>query len=750
MDAYTQIKILGKGAFGSAWLVQRRADKLQFVAKEVRLANMKPPDREAAKHEIAMLRKLDHANITRYVDHFESRGSLYIVMEYANGGDLYTKIKGRAGRRFTEKEILHYFSQICLAIMHLHDKKILHRDLKTQNVFLTQDGIVKLGDFGISTVLRNTFEQKRTVCGTPYYFSPELCMNKPYNNKSDVWALGCILYELTTLTHAFDGNSMKALVQRILKGVYPPIHNSYSPDLAKLIASMLKLDPHQRPNIQEIIGGKLVREHLEGLRSDVAQANVERRAVVSPSDVLRERQEAMARMKAEEAMKRERQAQQEALAKEQAKEREAARAQRLVELQRQMDQRAREHQEQVRRLNEQQAQRAAQEAEKKKALEARMREARKVQAERAERQAKLNRQREEEWERNNANAAEEKRRQHIEEQRIMYGGGGGGGGYGGGGGDTPPPRRQAPPAANPTNAAFDMDAHRRAFQEMRAAALANRQRAENDRAGGPPPPVQRDPIVPAERERDYPQRAAPSAAPPQQQQRRKEENDAQARTDAYWQMRREAEANRRRLMGLDEEPPAAAAPPAAEVPAAPQQKGPSPPPTPKEGAAEDDVTTDDDEDVGYHKFLNNEAAAAGGDDEAAAKGRNKDYSGVTNAIDAALHAVSVHKPHEDFGDVEEHDPTRFVMDGQTLHLPNCEAGHPLMNRIESLRLFLEHSLGEDIFIRVYRIMDNVSSDGDEDSMRMVEAVLPPAQHKFIPVITQLIVCEEYFNEMGTS
>ncbi|EAN82735.1 protein kinase, putative, partial [Trypanosoma cruzi] len=105
MENYIQIRVLGKGSFGSAWLVQRRSDKAQFVAKEVRLGGMKPAERESAKHEIEVLRTLNHPNITRYVDHYEKNGSLYIVMEYANGGDLYTKIRSRKGMRFREKGI---------------------------------------------------------------------------------------------------------------------------------------------------------------------------------------------------------------------------------------------------------------------------------------------------------------------------------------------------------------------------------------------------------------------------------------------------------------------------------------------------------------------------------------------------------------------------------------------------------------------------------------------------------------------
>ena len=132
-------------------------------------------------------------------------------MDYADGGDLYKLIKNQKGVHFTEEQILDWFVQISLALKHIHDRKILHRDIKTQNIFLTSRKLIKLGDFGISKVLRGTMECARTAIGTPYYLSPEICENKPYNFKSDVWSLGCVLYELTTLRHAFDSDSIKGI-----------------------------------------------------------------------------------------------------------------------------------------------------------------------------------------------------------------------------------------------------------------------------------------------------------------------------------------------------------------------------------------------------------------------------------------------------------------------------------------------------------------------------------------------------------
>lgn len=124
-------------------------------------------------------------------------------------GDLYNILKKRRGQLLPEETIIDWFVQICLSLKHVHDRKILHRDLKTQNIFVSSGGLLKLGDFGVAKVLGGTNILASTAVGTPYYLSPEICQNRRYNHKSDIWSLGCVLYEITTLRHAFDANSLQ-------------------------------------------------------------------------------------------------------------------------------------------------------------------------------------------------------------------------------------------------------------------------------------------------------------------------------------------------------------------------------------------------------------------------------------------------------------------------------------------------------------------------------------------------------------
>ncbi|NXA47459.1 NEK1 kinase, partial [Nothocercus julius] len=263
MDKYIKVQKIGEGSFGKAILVKAKENGQQYVIKEINISKMSNKEREESRREVAVLANMKHPNIVLYRESFEENGCLYIVMDYCEGGDLFKKINAQKGILFSEDQILDWFVQICLALKHIHDRKILHRDIKSQNIFLTKDGTVQLGDFGIARVLNSTVELARTCIGTPYYLSPEICQNKPYNNKSDIWALGCVLYEMCTLKHAFEAGNMKNLVLKIISGSFPPVSTHYSYDLRNLLSQLFKMNPRDRPSVNSILEKNFIAKRIE-------------------------------------------------------------------------------------------------------------------------------------------------------------------------------------------------------------------------------------------------------------------------------------------------------------------------------------------------------------------------------------------------------------------------------------------------------------------------------------------------------
>uniref|UniRef100_A0ABI8A3Y6 non-specific serine/threonine protein kinase n=1 Tax=Felis catus TaxID=9685 RepID=A0ABI8A3Y6_FELCA len=262
MDKYDVIKAIGEGAFGKAFLAKRTSDSKHCVIKEIDFAKMPPQEKEASTKEVVLLAKMKHPNIVTFFSSFQENNRLFIVMEYCDGGDLMKRIHRQRGVLFSEDQILSWFVQISLGLKYIHDRKILHRDIKAQNIFLSKNGMVaKLGDFGIARVLNNSMELARTCIGTPYYLSPEICQNKPYNNKTDIWSLGCVLYELCTLKHPFEGNNLHQLVLKICQAHFAPISPRFSHDLQALISQLFEVSPRDRPSINSI----LKRPFLENL-----------------------------------------------------------------------------------------------------------------------------------------------------------------------------------------------------------------------------------------------------------------------------------------------------------------------------------------------------------------------------------------------------------------------------------------------------------------------------------------------------
>lgn len=280
-----RLKVVGKGSFGCCWLAQD-AQGAQCILKEIDVSRMPAKQKQEAENEVRVLAKLRHPFIINYRESFVENGLLCIVMDYAERGDIYNIIKEQRRRNalFPESLVVRWFTQIALALKHIHDRRILHRDLKTQNIFLSGhgEGTVKLGDFGIARVLQHNQDFAKTSIGTPYYLSPEICQELPYNHKSDVWALGCVLHELCTLRHAFDADSMRGLILKILKGVPPQTPEAFSESLRSLVVELLTKDPDGRPSVDEVLRRPLVRAMILKLLQE-AQQQASRHSPAEPA-----------------------------------------------------------------------------------------------------------------------------------------------------------------------------------------------------------------------------------------------------------------------------------------------------------------------------------------------------------------------------------------------------------------------------------------------------------------------------------
>ena len=211
---YEKKKLIGQGGFGKAYKAtsKDRKNRSVFIVKEISGLNKR--EIESAQNEIKILKEVHHDNVVKYVDDFTEPDKFLIVMEYCAGGDLGTYIKQQK-QPLPEDQVMNWFKQIVSGISSVHERKILHRDLKPDNIFLTSSFQLKIGDFGLSKSLSRTYDKASTLCGTPVYMAPEVTRREPYDQKADMWGIGCVLFELATGKRAFGGISFFQDIQKV-------------------------------------------------------------------------------------------------------------------------------------------------------------------------------------------------------------------------------------------------------------------------------------------------------------------------------------------------------------------------------------------------------------------------------------------------------------------------------------------------------------------------------------------------------
>ena len=265
-SSYQELNCIGRGTQGSVYTVRHLEEGVTYVLKRMHIVESE--QRRAALLEAETLQRLQHPSVVGYRDTFVDGEYLSLVMEYCEGGDLASRIASNRDRPFAEEQILQWLAQLALALHHVHERGVLHRDLKTQNVFLTAAGQIKLGDFGIAKQIAPQSAPTlsgaltATCVGTPYYMSPELFRGEAYGGKSDAWALGCVLFELVARRRAFQSPNLNSLSVKVMRGEHGPLPPCYSSSLHDLVRSLLAVQPSNRPSVSSLLSHQMLRRHV--------------------------------------------------------------------------------------------------------------------------------------------------------------------------------------------------------------------------------------------------------------------------------------------------------------------------------------------------------------------------------------------------------------------------------------------------------------------------------------------------------
>ncbi|XP_029958129.1 serine/threonine-protein kinase Nek10 [Salarias fasciatus] len=291
ISGYSILDHLGTGAFGSVFKVQRQSGQSLLALKEVNLHNpafgkdkrSRDSNVEKIISELTIIKEqMMHPNIVKYYKTFLEGDKLYIVMELIEGvplADHFHSLKEKQ-QQFTEERIWNIFVQMCLALRYLHkEKRIVHRDLTPNNIMLGEKDRVTITDFGLAKQKQEN-SKLTSVVGTILYSCPEVVKNEPYGEKADIWALGCILYQMAALRPPFYSSNMLSLASKIVEGVYEPVEEeTFSERVTDMIRWCLSPDVERRPDIVAVTSriSDLMMRLMDGLYA--SQNALEKRAV---------------------------------------------------------------------------------------------------------------------------------------------------------------------------------------------------------------------------------------------------------------------------------------------------------------------------------------------------------------------------------------------------------------------------------------------------------------------------------------
>lgn len=283
LKKYSRGRFLGKGGFAKCYEITDMETKEVFAGKVVpKSMIVKPHQREKMSSEISIHKSLDNPHIVGFHGFFEDDDFVFVVLEICRRRSLLELHKRR--KAVTEPEARYYMMQLVKGCQYLHNNRVIHRDLKLGNIFLSDDMDVKIGDFGLATMIEFDGERKKTLCGTPNYIAPEVLCKKGHSFEVDVWSLGCILYTLLVGKPPFETSCLKETYNRIKKNNYT-IPWQINPVAASLIKRMLHADPSQRPTVSQLLTDEFFTEGYIPLRLPTTCLTVPPRFSIAPSSL---------------------------------------------------------------------------------------------------------------------------------------------------------------------------------------------------------------------------------------------------------------------------------------------------------------------------------------------------------------------------------------------------------------------------------------------------------------------------------